>query len=86
MNLVRHLKKGDTVKALSGAIKGRTGTVLAVKQSKGLIQVDGLGLVKRHVKPTPQSKGGIVEQNRWFPACKFAVEGSSSTTTKKKKG
>jgi large subunit ribosomal protein L24 len=74
MNRVRHLKKGDLVIVLSGSQKNKTGKVLAVSQSKGLVQVDGVGIVKRHTKPTQaNAKGGIVEKNKWMPACKFQV-------------
>ena len=75
---VSHVKKGDTVVALSGAIVGQKGKVLAVKNKTGKIQVDGLGTVKKHMKPSQQSpKGGIVDQLRWWPASKFQVCDSS---------
>lgn len=71
---VRHLKKDDMVVALSGSFKGKFGKVLEVKQSKGVVRVEGLGVVKRHTKPTQgNQKGGIVEKNRWLPASKFQV-------------
>lgn len=71
---VSHLKKGDTVVALSGSVIGQKGKVLAVRNKDGKIQVDGLGTVKRHTKPSQQNqKGGIVEQLRWWPASKFQV-------------
>jgi large subunit ribosomal protein L24 len=74
MNRVKHLKKDDLVVVLSGSQKGKTGKVLAVSQSKGLVQVEGIGIVKRHTKPTQaNAKGGIVEKNKWMPACKFQV-------------
>ncbi len=42
--------KGDTVKLISGAQKGTTGKVVAVT-SKG-VQVEGIGLKHRHIKPS----------------------------------
>jgi large subunit ribosomal protein L24 len=75
---VKHLKKGDTVVALSGVSRGKTGKVLEVNQAKGLVKVDGLAVVKRHQKPTQANpKGGIVEKNRWMPASKFMVSSDS---------
>lgn len=77
-NRVKHLKKDDLVIALSGAAKGKTGKVVAVKQTKGLIQVDGMGTAKRHTKPSQKNpKGGIVEKLRWWPASKFQVAGAN---------
>jgi large subunit ribosomal protein L24 len=71
---VRHLKKGDTVVALSGSCLGQKGKVLAVRNKDAKIQVEGIGTVKKHVKPNQQNpKGGIIEQLRWWPACKFQV-------------
>ena len=75
---VRHLKKGDNVVCLSGAQAGKTGKVTEVRQAKALIQVEGIGIAKRHTKPSQTNpKGGIVEQNRWFPASKFMVADGS---------
>ncbi len=74
MATVSHVKKGDTVVALSGNFAGQKGKVTAVKNKSGKVQVDGIGTVKKHVKPSQQSpKGGIVEQLRWWPASKFQV-------------
>lgn len=71
---VRHIKKGDLVVALSGSFAGKTGKVLAIKQANGLAQIEGLGTVKRHTKPSQTSpKGGIVEKLRWLPVSKFQV-------------
>ena len=75
---VSHLKKGDTVVALSGSVLGKKGKVLAVSNKSLKIQVEGLGFVKRHTKPSQQNqKGGIIEQLRWWPASKFQVCDSS---------
>jgi large subunit ribosomal protein L24 len=55
------LNKGDKVKILAGKDKGKTGTVLKVLIAKGKIVVEGVGVVKKHVKPGAVSKeGGIV--------------------------
>ena len=71
---VRHIKKGDTVVALSGAHLGKFGKVLEVKHSEAAIQVEGVGLQKKHAKPTQTNpKGGIIEILRWWPASKFQV-------------
>lgn len=78
MSRVKHLKKGDTVVALSGSSKGKTGKVLEVKQSKAMIRVEGIGLVKKNQKPNQSNpKGGIIEIQRWLPAGKFQVANSS---------
>ncbi|NCN26835.1 50S ribosomal protein L24 [bacterium] len=78
MQTVRHIKKGDNVIALSGNNKGSSGKVLSVDQKSGRVQVEGIGIQKKHQKPTQQNtKGGIVEQLRWWPASKFQACDSS---------
>ncbi len=57
------LKKGDTVKVLSGKYKGKTGLVSATHPTLNKVTVDGINVVKRHVKPTQaKPQGGIVEK------------------------
>lgn len=55
-----HIKKGDTVKVLSGNSKGKTGAVLEVFPSKYRAIVEGLNMVTKHTKPSAESpEGGI---------------------------
>ena len=57
------IKKGDTVIAISGKDKGKTGTVLEVRPSDERAVVEGLNIIKRHTKPRPPySPGGIIEK------------------------
>jgi large subunit ribosomal protein L24 len=57
-----------------GACLGQSGKVLEVDQKKAKIKVDGLGVTKKHQKPSQQNRsGGIVEGLRWWPASKFQV-------------
>ena len=58
-----HIKKGDMVKVLSGDDKGQTGKVLKVEVKKYRAFVEGVNMVKRHLKPGRESQeGGIVTQ------------------------
>lgn len=57
-----HVKTGDTVIVISGDDKGKTGKVLEVSPKEGKVIVEGVNMVKKHVKPRPpQENGGIVE-------------------------
>lgn len=58
-----HVKRGDTVKVISGDSKGKTGTVVRVDRMNSRAVVEGLNMVKKHVKPTAQDpqSGGIIE-------------------------
>ena len=55
-----HIKKGDTVKVLSGNSKGKTGAVLEVIPAKGRAIVEGINIVTKHTKPSAANpEGGI---------------------------
>ena len=57
-----HVKKDDTVLILSGDDKGKQGKVLAVSPKEGKVIVEGINMIKKHVKPRQQGQqGGIVE-------------------------
>ncbi|MGB9886559.1 MAG: 50S ribosomal protein L24 [Moorellales bacterium] len=58
-----HVKKGDTVVVISGKEKGKRGKVLAVDRRRNRVLVEGVNLVKRHLRPTRElPQGGIVEK------------------------
>lgn len=55
------IKKGDKVKIILGKDSGKVATVLKVLNESGKIVVEGVGIVKKHVKPGAVSKeGGII--------------------------
>jgi len=56
------IKKGDTVKIITGnsKINGKEGKVIEVKDGK--VKVEGLNMVTKHTKPSAQNpEGGIVQ-------------------------
>lgn len=58
-----NVKKGDTVKVLSGREKGKTGKVLSVNPEAHTVIVEKINFVKRHSRPTQQApQGGIIER------------------------
>jgi len=55
------IKKNDTVKVISGRDKGKTGKVLKVYIKEGRALVEGINLVKKHMRRTrEEQRGGIV--------------------------
>ena len=56
--------KGDKVKVLIGKDKGREGVVLKSFPKKSTVVVKDLNIFKKHIKPTQDKKGGIVEKER----------------------
>ncbi|HPK30876.1 50S ribosomal protein L24 [Ottowia sp.] len=57
------IRKGDEVVVLTGRDKGKRGTVTLRADADRLL-VEGINLVKKHVKPNPMrgEQGGIVEK------------------------
>ncbi|MBD7959987.1 MAG: 50S ribosomal protein L24 [Comamonas sp.] len=57
------IRKGDEVIVLTGRDKGKRGVVASRKDDSYLV-IDGVNLVKKHVKPNPMkgTTGGIVEK------------------------
>ena len=47
------VKKGDTVKVISGGNRGKEGTVLSVDRQKDRVVVEGVPIVTKHVKQSP---------------------------------
>ncbi|MDR2760294.1 MAG: 50S ribosomal protein L24 [Rickettsiales bacterium] len=54
------IKKGDTVKIITGKDKGKTGEALGVFPKTSRILVRGVNLAKIHKKPTSSSPGQII--------------------------
>lgn len=55
-----HVKKGDSVKVLSGNEKGKTGKVLEVFPKLDLVLVEGVGMRKKHQKPRREGQQGQI--------------------------
>ncbi len=66
------IKKGDTVIVLAGRDKGKTGKVLQLV-TNGKVFVEKLNILKKHVRPSKASKGGIVEKEGGFYLSKVMV-------------
>jgi len=57
------IKKGDTIKVISGNYRGKTGKVLKVLPKRNRAIVEGINFVKRHTRPSQNiPKGGIIER------------------------
>jgi large subunit ribosomal protein L24 len=62
------IRRDDTVRVIAGKDRGRTGRVKSVDPKKQRVYVEGINIVKRHIKPRTlrdtqraQEIGGIVE-------------------------
>ena len=58
-----HVKKGDEVVVLAGKEKGKRGKIIAVSPKKQRAIVEGLQMIKRHMRKSQQHpQGAIVER------------------------
>ena len=62
------IRRDDTVRVIAGKDRGRTGRVKSVDPKHNRVYVEGVNIVKRHIKPRTlrdtqraQELGGIVE-------------------------
>lgn len=68
------LKKGDKVIVLAGKYKGQTGKVTTVHPKDNKVTVEGINIVKKHVKPNQaHPQGGIIELTKPIWVSKVAI-------------
>jgi large subunit ribosomal protein L24 len=79
-----HIKKGDTVKVISGNDKGKTGKVTAAFPKTGMVVVEGVGMSKKHQKPRREGqKGQIIDKQHPIAASKVALAEKKKKAAKK---
>ena len=60
------IKKGAQVKIITGKDKGKTGEILEIDRKLNKIKVKSINMVKKHLKPTKENKGGIVSKESFI--------------------
>tara|TARA_B100001121_G_C18268875_1_gene425206 strand:+ start:74 stop:322 length:249 start_codon:yes stop_codon:yes gene_type:complete len=61
-----NLKKGIQVKIITGKDKGKTGEILEINRKLKKIKVKAINMIKRHLKPTKENKGGIISKESFI--------------------
>lgn len=73
------LKKGDTVVVRSGKYRGKIGKVVATHPTENKVTVEGINIVKKHVKPNRQyPQGGIIEITKPIAVSKVGIQEPTS--------
>jgi large subunit ribosomal protein L24 len=57
-----HLKKGDKVKVIAGNSRGSEGVVLEVIIEKNRVIVEGVNMIKKHLKPSANNPQGSIQE------------------------
>ncbi len=73
------IRKGDQVIVLTGRDKGKRG-VVAARVDVDRVTVDGVNIVKKHVKPNPMkgTTGGVVEKTMPIHQSNIAIFNAAS--------
>jgi large subunit ribosomal protein L24 len=63
MNRIRcHVKKGDQVEVVSGNFRGSSGRVLAVFPGKQRVLVEGVRIIKKHLRKSQDNPSGKIAE------------------------
>ena len=68
------IKKGDKVVVLAGRDKGKRGEVVKMFPTENKAVVQGVNVVRRHQKQTPNQEGGIVPKEAPIHVSNIALE------------
>ncbi len=56
-----NFKKGDKVVVIAGKSKGTEGSIIKVLRDENKVVVEGANMIKKHLKPTGEGNGSIVD-------------------------
>lgn len=70
---MQRVRVGDEVVVMRGDDKGKRGKVTRVLPDRGMVVVEKVHAVKRHVRATPQRPGGILEVEAPIAASKVML-------------
>lgn len=78
------IRKNDTVKVIAGRDKGKVGRVLEVNRVTGRLLVEGVMMMRKHIKPNPARgiKGGIAERESPIHASNVMIVTSDGKTSR----
>lgn len=75
MHTKTKLKVGDTIVVRSGAHKGKTGKIIALKRKEDAAIVEGINIVKRHTKATStNATSGVFEKTMPIKLSKLGIK------------
>ena len=57
-----HVKRGDSVVVIAGSQKGKAGKILEVLPTSSRARVEGVAMIKRHLKKSQEHPQGIIAE------------------------
>ena len=80
------VKVGDNVRVITGSNKGKEGKVLKVLRKENRVIIDGVNVIKKHVKPNRENEsGGILETEAPIHISNVTVASKKETKKETKK-
>ena len=61
-----NIKKGTQVKIITGKDRGKTGEILEINRKLKKVKVKSINMIKKHLKPTKENKGGIISKENFI--------------------
>jgi len=81
-----HIKRNDIVVVISGSHKGKSGKVLEILASKERARVEGVAMIKRHLKKSQEHpQGTIAEREGSVHISNLMLQSVYDASTKRKK-
>ena len=80
-----HVKRGDEVVVIAGSHKGREGKVLEVLPAKTRARIEGVAMMKRHMKKSQENpQGSIVEREGSIHLSNLMLKSNFDSSKRKK--
>jgi large subunit ribosomal protein L24 len=76
------IKKGVKVKILAGKDKKKEGEIIEIDKKNNRAKVQGINIVKKHVKTTKEKKGGIVSKENFIHISNLILVENKAKTKK----
>ena len=81
-----HVKRGDQVVVIAGSQKGKSGKILEILAGKQRARVEGLGMIKRHLKKSQEHpQGTIAEREGSIHLSNLMLQSNFDASTRRKK-
>ena len=61
-----NIKKGTQVRIITGKDRGKTGEILEINRKQKKVKVKSINMIKKHLKPTKENKGGIISKENFI--------------------
>ena len=79
------IKKGLKVKIIAGKDRSKEGEVIEIDRGNNRAKIQGINLVKKHVKTTKEKKGGIVSKENFIHLSNLVLIDDKNKSKIKKK-